>query len=153
MQEAGMPYEIRWEMEPHIIFFKMLGTLTEEETLTAMDTMITMAQAHPDVLVHTLIDAGEARQLPPLAVMGREMKRMLHESPNRNVSTLYGVTPLVRFTLEILMKITPLRVKVFETREDALEFTYRMVESERLLPDITPLRVDSRAEFQSNDEN
>ena len=145
-----MPYEVRWEMEPHIISFRILGVITTEEVRTAMDAMIAMAQSYPDILVHTLIDTSDTRQLPPLTVMGREMQRMLRESPNRSVSTLYGVTPLVRFTLEVLMKITPLRVKVFETREDALEFTYRMVESESLLPDIAPLRVDSRPEFHAH---
>lgn len=147
-----MPYELRWESEPHIIFFKMIGVITEAEIAAAMDEMIAMAQAHPDVLVHTLIDASEIERLPPLPVMGRELKRMIQESPNRNVSTLYGVSPLVRFSLEILMKITPTRLKVFPTREEALVFTQKMVESEQRLVDVTPLRADQRKDFFQGDE-
>jgi hypothetical protein len=153
MQEARMPYEVRWESEPHIVFFKMFGVFTEAEMDAATDEMIGMAQAHPDVLVHTLIDASEIQQLPPLPVMGRELRRLMGESPNRNVSTLYGVSPLVRFSLEILMKITPLRLKVFPSREEALAFTHKMVESERNLPDITPLRADQRKDFYPVDES
>ena len=70
--------------------------------------------------------------------MGHELKRMMQRSPNRNVSTLYGVSTLVRFSLEVLMKITPMRFKVFPSREEALAFTDKMIESEQQLPDTRP---------------
>jgi hypothetical protein len=152
MQEARMPYELRWESEPHIVFFKMIGDVTEAEMATAIDEMIAMAQKHPDSLVHTLLDTSELKHLPPMPAMGRELKRLMQSSPNRNVSTLYGVSPLIRFSLEVLMKITPLRMKIFPSREEALAFTYRMIDSEQSLPDVSPLRADQRKDFfQSNE--
>ena len=147
-----MPCEVRWESEPHIIFFKLIGVVTEAELTSAIDTQIDMALKHSDILVHTLVDAGEIKQLPRLPIMGRELKRMIQESPNRNVSTLHGVSTLVRFSLEVLMKITPMRLKVFPSREEALAFTHKMIESEQQLPDITPLRADMRKNFPQGDE-
>ena len=146
-----MPCEVRWEAEPHIVFFKMLGVVTEAELTSAIDTQIDMALKHPDVLVHTLVDAGEIKQLPRLPVMGHELKRMMQESPNRNVSTLYGVSALIRFSLEVLMRITPMRIKIFPSREEALTFIHKMIELEQRLPDATSLRADMRKDFPQGD--
>ena len=147
-----MPYLLQWEQKPHIIFLKIMGNVSDAELVESVDQMIAMARETPEVLVHTLVDASEARRLPSLPTLGREFKRLLQASPNRNVSTLYGVSALVRFSLEVLMKITPVRLKVFPSREEALAFIHKMVESEQRLPDVTPLRADMRKNFPPSDE-
>ncbi len=126
-----MPYEVRWEQRPHIIYFKLAGIVSEADVMGAIDQAITLAQEVPETKVHTLVDPQEIERLPSLPVMGREIRRLLAESPNRGPSTIFGVSRLVRFMLEMLMKVTPLRVKVFDTRQEALEFIQQMIASER----------------------
>ncbi len=126
-----MPYEVRWEQKPHIIFFKLAGMVGEEDAVNAIDQAIALAREVPETHVHTLVDAAEIQQLPSLSVLGREIRRLLAESPNRSTSTVFGVSRMVRFMLEMLMKVTPLRIKVFDTRQEALEFIQQMIASER----------------------
>ena len=59
-----MPYLLQWEQKPHIIFLKIMGNVSDAELVESVDQMIAMARETPEVLVHTLVDAGEARRLP-----------------------------------------------------------------------------------------
>ncbi len=124
-----MPCQVEWLDKPHIVFFKLSGDVTEDEFVGAIDQAIALANEVPDTAVHTLIeiDAQGPRTFPPLPVLSREIKRLLQESPNRDMSTVYGVSALVRYILELLMRVTPLRVKVFDTREEALSFIRQMI--------------------------
>jgi hypothetical protein len=99
--------------------------------VNAVGQAIALAREVPETNVHTLVDAEAIQQLPSLPVMGREIRRLFAESPNRSTSTIFGVSRMVRFMLEMLMKITPLRMKVFDTRQDALDFIVQMVATEQ----------------------
>ena len=144
VKSAGNP-------NPTSSIFKLLGVVTKDELMSAINTQIDMALQYPDILLHTLIDAGEIKQLPSLPAMGHELKRMIQESPNRNVSTLYGVSALIRFSLEVLMRIAPMRHQDLPSREEALAFTHKMIESEQRLPDPRVLRADMRKDFPQGD--
>lgn len=126
-----MPYEVRWEQKPRIRFFKLSGIVSEADFVAAVDQILVLEREVPEGGVHTLIDAEEIQQLPPLPVLSRETRRLLAESPNTSPSTIFGVSRLVRYILEMLMKITPMRIRVFDTRQEALEFILQMIRSEQ----------------------
>jgi len=125
-----MPYEIRWEQKPHIRFFKLSGSVSESDFVAAVDQIIALEREVPGGEIYTLIDAGEIQQLPPLPVLSREIRRLLAEVPNRSPSTIFGVSRMVRYIIEMLRKITPMRLRVFETRQEALGFILQMIASE-----------------------
>jgi len=99
--------------------------------VAAFDQALALEREAPEVSIHTLIDAEDIEQLPPLPVLGREVRRLLATSPNRSPSTVFGVSRLARYMLEMLMKITPMRIRVFETRQEALDFILKMIASEQ----------------------
>ena len=109
-----------------------------------------MALQYPDILIDTLIDAGEIKQLPSLPAMGHELKRMIQESPNRNVSTLYGVNALIRFSLEVLMRIAPMRSR-FPLAGGSPGLYPQDDRVRQRLPDPRVLRADTRKDFSQGD--
>lgn len=123
-----MPCETGWEVEPHLLYFKLSGTVTAEEFSAAIDRTIALANSHPDSMVHTLIDAVEAGQLPNLALLGREVRRVLTDSPNRGTSAVCGPSRVVRLILEMLIKVTAMRIQVFESRAEARQFLLALAE-------------------------
>lgn len=122
-----MPYHVEWYDKPHIVNVKLYGNLTEEETRGFADALIALAQEVPDARVHSIVDVTELTALPPITVLAAEMSRMLKAYPNRDMSTMYGVNTVVRYMVEMLVKLTPLRMRIFNTREEAEAFVRQMV--------------------------
>jgi hypothetical protein len=126
-----MPYEVRWEQKPHIRFLKLSGIVSEADFVAAVDQILALEREVPGSGVHTLIDAEEIQQLPPLLVMGREIRRLMAEASNDSPSTIFGVCRMVRYMMEMLIKVTPMRVRAFDTRQEALDFIQGMLASEQ----------------------
>ncbi len=123
-----MSCETGWELEPHILYFKLSGKVTPEEYSATIDRTIALANSRPEAMVHTLIDACEVTQLPTVALLGREVRRVLTDSPNRGTSAVCGPSRVVRLMLEMLIKITSMRVQVFESRDEARQFLLDLAE-------------------------
>ncbi len=126
-----MPYEVRWEQKPHIRFLKLSGIVSEADFAAAVDQIIAMEREVPGHGIHSLIDAQDIQRLPPLLAMGREIRRLMAETTNDSPSTIYGVSRMVRYMMEMLMRVTPMRVRVFDTRQEALDFILQMLAGEQ----------------------
>lgn len=125
-----MPYTLEWLEKPHIVYLSLTGDVTEEEFSAWVDEAIAMADSVPGEMVHTLINLEGLTQFPSLAFLGHELKRLKVESPNRDMSTVYGAGRLTRYTLELIVRITPLRLRIFNSRTGALDFLHAMVHQE-----------------------
>jgi hypothetical protein len=129
-----MPYTLEWLEKPHILYLRITGEHTEAEFSAWVDEAIVMANAVPDALVHTLIDLEGLKKFPSLTYLGREIKRLMTESPNRDMSAAYGVSRLTRYTLELILRVAPVRIKVFSERKEALDFLLAMIRHEMVPP-------------------
>ncbi|MBN2472693.1 MAG: hypothetical protein JXN59_18355 [Anaerolineae bacterium] len=126
-----MPYQVEWYEEPHIVFVKLSGKLTQEDFAGFGAELIALTSKVPEINVHTLVDVSEAKAFPPINVVVQETREMLAQYPNRDMSTAYGASPLVRFIIEALLKLTPLRIKLLDTHEEAIAFIHQMIELEK----------------------
>ncbi len=133
-----MPYHVEWYQEPHIVFIKLSGKLTQEDVAGFGAEMIALTRHVPDIKVHSLIDVTEVEAIPPINIVVQEVRQLLAAYPNRDMSAMYGASTLVRFLAEMLLKLTPLRIKLLDTRAEAEAFLLDMValtEQQREEPD------------------
>ncbi len=126
-----MPYQLEWLDKPHIVYLWLTGDLTEAEFSGWVDEAIALAETVPDAKVHTLVNLEDLKRFPPLVFLARELKRLMTDSSNRDMSTVYGAGRLTRYTIELIVRVAPVRLKVFNTREDALGFIHDMVRLEQ----------------------
>lgn len=125
-----MPYQVEWLDKPYIVFIKLSGKLNEDDMRSFMEELVALAAEVPDVAVHSLVDASEIEHLPPINSVLADIRRMLKAFPNRSMSTMFGVSKLVRFMVEMLVKLTTLRIRIFDTHEEAEAFVREMVAAE-----------------------
>lgn len=122
-----MPYHVEWHKEPHIVYVKLSGKMTPEDVTGFGAELIELTRHVPEVKVHTLIDVTEIESIPPINSIVQEVRKVLAAYPNRDMSAMYGASTLVRFLAETLLKLTPLRIKLLDTKEEAEAFILQMV--------------------------
>jgi hypothetical protein len=123
-----MPFEARWLDEQPIIYVALSGSLTEEELTALVDTTISLAGSVPDRRVHTLMNATGLTNVPRLDVVSRAIRRVNESSPNRDMTAVYGLSKVMRYILELLLRMTPLRYKAFDSREGAERFLQEVLD-------------------------
>ena len=122
-----MAYHVEWYNAPHIVFVKFSGKLTEEDFAGFRADLIALVREVPESQVHTLLDVTEVQGFPTINVVVQQIRGLLEQFPNRNMSTAYGANALVRFIVETLLKFTSLRIRLFDTREDALVLINQLI--------------------------
>lgn len=126
-----MPYHVEWYQEPHIVYVRLSGKVSQEDFAGFAAELIELTRHVPDIKVHSLIDVAEVQSIPPINIVVQEVRQMLAAYPNRDMSAMYGASTLVRFLAETLLKLTPLRIKLLDTREEAEKFILEMVALEQ----------------------
>jgi hypothetical protein len=127
-----MPYTFEWLEKPHIAYLWLTGDLTEAEFSAFVDEAIAMIASVPETKIRTLINLEGLKKFPSLAFLARELKRLMANS-NRAMSTVYGVGRLTRYVLELIVRVSPIRLKIFDTREEALGFIHDLIRREQAL--------------------
>lgn len=131
-----MPYSVRWWQAPEVVYLEPDGTLTEDEISTMVSEIIALHQEAAGGKVHTLINGGNLTGIPPINVVIREMKRLDTALPNPGMNIVYGVSPLRRYVMEIVMRMTKSRYRTFENQEAAEAFMQAMMESEQTVQEL-----------------
>ena len=127
-----MPYTMKWVQEPYLMEVALIDVVSEQDTIGLIDDQIAMFSASPQHAdAHVLLDATRIDKLPQIAVLQREINRQQAALPTRSGMTLvFGVSRLFRYVVELLARIADARFKVFDTREEAEEFAWQMIEIE-----------------------
>lgn len=125
-----MAYHVEWYKEPHVVFIKLSGKLTQEDLAGFSAGLIELARHVPDSAVHTLVDVAEVTATPPVNIVVQEIRQMMDAFPNRDMSAMYGASTLVRFLAEMLSRFTSLRIRLMDSREEAIAFLMDVVEAQ-----------------------
>ncbi|MBN2472695.1 MAG: hypothetical protein JXN59_18365 [Anaerolineae bacterium] len=116
-----MPYEITWIKDRQAIELTVSGLFNEAEISRMVDDLITY-EASAEGSLYMLIDGAALSAIPPVAIILREMQRLDAARANPGVNLVYGVTPLRRYAMQIVMRMTRSHFHAFNTREEALAF-------------------------------
>jgi hypothetical protein len=126
-----MPYTIEWVQKPYLMQLELQDRISEPELGTMIDEMLDfLTQIDDHKNMHLLINVTEMKSLPSLNVLRRELTR-LHSHVDEDYAGMnlaYGLTPFSGFIMELLLKVTRARFKAFETRDEAVQFAWQMVE-------------------------
>lgn len=125
-----MPYSLRWWKAPEVIYLEPDGTLAEDELISMVSGIIALHQEANGGKVHALINGSQLDGIPPINAVIREMKRLDTALPNPGMNIVYGVSPLRRYVMEIVMRMTTSRYRTFDSRETAETFLLDMIASE-----------------------
>jgi len=122
--------EVSWFEKPHIILIRAKGDLTAETIRYIADETIALTQSVPMEKVFSLVDASEVRSIPNMPLLIQELRRIAKEAPNRDISVAYGVSRAMRYFLDVMTRLTPLRVRVFESEAQAVDFLRQVIASQ-----------------------
>lgn len=122
-----MPYQVEWYDKPHIVSIRLFGSMTRSDMQQFADKLISLAAEVPDVNVHSIVDVTDLRDLPPINVIAEELINLLKGYDNRDMSMIVGTTKWTRYLVEILVKLTPARLRVFDTQPEAEAFVRGMI--------------------------
>ncbi len=141
-----MPVSLSWFVEGRIIYAEVSGDISEADLIAAVDGAIQLAGSVSDQCIHTLMDVTDTKHLPPVNVLARELGRMNQHSPNREMTVIFGLNRILRYTLELLLKLVPLRYRAFESREHAEQFLIDLMERDRQIAAMQAQNKDETTE-------
>lgn len=122
-----MAYKVEWYEKPHIASIRLFGTMTRSDMQNFADELIALAAEVPDVNIHSIVDVTDLKDLPPINVIAEELIHLLKGYTNRDMSTIIGTSKWTRYLVEILVNITPARLRVFDTQAEAESFVREMI--------------------------
>lgn len=127
-----MPYKIEWLEAGHVIYLEPEGGLTESELTEMVSNIIAYhAEAAPN-RVHAVINGSQLNAIPPVNAVIREMRRLDDTLKNPGMNLVFGVSPLRRYVMEIVMRMTSSRYKTFQSREETLSFVADLLQGEEV---------------------
>jgi hypothetical protein len=125
-----MPYEIGWEQAPYLLYLNLIDKVSEEDVVSLISEATALMQSEAGGSnAHVLIDVSEMKSLPPINVLRRELDRLRDAIDTRDgVSIVFGLSAFARYIMELLLRVSKTRFKAFETRDEAEQFAWQMVE-------------------------
>jgi hypothetical protein len=135
-----MGYEITWLVESRIVYAKMYGTVTREETMQFRDD-ITRAinSGTPDVHVvtHAAENVKNTMSLSDLISLFKQSTR----NPKQGWSIYVSPNQINRFFATVVAQMTKTRTREFAALEDAIAF---LKASDHTLPAIPLSPIEPR---------
>lgn len=115
-----MPIRIDWLVEQHLAFVAVHGETTAEDLRAYDDEAVKILDASPYPLVHTIYDYSAAKSVPPLQ---ETLKMKAGKHPNVGWVLFVKMEHIMmRFILTTASQVFRLRLRTFNTLEEALEF-------------------------------
>jgi len=118
-----MPLQIEWLVEDKVVFAQLSGHFSIDEAKTMVLTGDNMTKESEAALIHTLIDVRKLETYPKNIVQTRNLIQSTVTKKHFGWIVTYGhIDPLLRFFSSMVFNIFKVRVRSFETREDAIKF-------------------------------
>lgn len=125
-----MPCDVRWLEKPYVFTLTLAGVVSDEEFHQLANDVIALLDEGGKVDAITLLDVTDLKKLPSLNVLRRELSRIpAHfDGQELGLSVAYGMSTLIRYVVELVMRVTPMRFKFLDSAEEAEMFVWQMIE-------------------------
>lgn len=117
-----MPFDERWFIQDDVIYVRVYGDFTLEQTEEMVGALLHKTETSPAALVHVLLNIHDLTSFPRNLSALHKITRPHLTHPRYGWALAYGQrTPLIHFVGNTLMQMTRTRFRMFNNEAEALE--------------------------------
>lgn len=124
-----MPVELSWLLPDHILLAKYSGNVSPEDIHSQYETGLQMSEAHPEHLVHLIVEIAEVKSFP--SQLKAYKGSYGEKSKNAGWVIIIGKNRLMHFISSVIGQLMHLSFAYMTTREEALQY---ILERDRTIP-------------------
>jgi hypothetical protein len=122
-EDRTMAITLKWLIRDRVILEEYVGDINIQQVTEAMKNVEAMVEASGAPLVHALADTSAMKGFPTHLIELQNATRSLLSHPRYGWLIIYGRNDMMlRFILQVLTGVFKVRLRMFDTRDEALEF-------------------------------
>lgn len=131
-----MAHTVSWYHELDVVYVELDGDLTEADFNGLIEELLKFINSSPKDRVHLMYNVEKLQTVPSMPVLTKGVQALMAGTEKLDLSLLYGLNRATRFLLELLVRATPLRIKVFNSQQEAEDFMQLLLERDQSTADL-----------------